>query len=175
MIQKYAAVICLLAFQLGAAQFFKGDSEVKKFEGFFDFYYKAKEDKIFLVVEKLNQEFLYANALAQGVGSNDLGLDRGQMGGEKLVKFVRSGNKLLLLQPNQSYRAYTEDELEKNSVEEAFAKSVLWGFEIMEEQAASDAGYNKVYTAFKTFRDESYRWFSTSENTYGAFAFNQNR
>ena len=44
-------------------------------------------------------------------------------------------------------------------------------FEIMEDQAASDAAYNKVFSAFKKFREESYRWFAAAENTYATYAF----
>lgn len=48
-------------------------------------------------------------------------------------------------------------------------------FEIMENEAASDAAYNKVFTAFKDFREQSYRWFSTAENTYATYAFRNMR
>lgn len=40
------------------------------------------------------------------------------------------GNKLLLIQPNLEYRALTENALEKESVKQAFASSVLFGFPI---------------------------------------------
>ena len=73
------------------------------------------------------------NSLASGVGSNDIGLDRGQLGQERIVKFIKAGNKLLLIQPNQGYRAITDNDLEKKSVEQAFAKSVLFGFNIESE------------------------------------------
>ena len=72
--------------------------------------------------------------MAQGLGSNDIGLDRGQLGGGVLVKWIRKGNKVLLLQPNLNYRAISQNEAERNSVEEAFAKSVLFGTEIKEEK-----------------------------------------
>ena len=74
------------------------------------------KDKIYLEVEDLNKEFLYISSLASGVGSNDIGLDRGQLGGERLVKFIKAGNKLLLIQPNLKYRANTENQLEEQSV-----------------------------------------------------------
>ena len=106
-------------------------------EGFFDFWYSEKEDHIYLKVDKLNQEFIYVNSLTSGLGSNDIGLDRGQLGGTAIVKFERAGNKLLLIQPNQDYRAITNNELERRSVEQAFAKSVLYGFEIVEESEKS--------------------------------------
>src|SRR5690606_30114250 len=68
-----------------------------------------------------------------GVGSNDIGLDRGQLGSTRLVKFVKAGNKLLLIQPNQRFRAITDNVQERKSIEQAFASSVLYGFKIEEE------------------------------------------
>ena len=114
----------------GFAQFFKDNKNVQKFEGYFTFYYDESKDKIFLEVDKLETEFLYVNSLSEGIGSNDIGLDRGQLGGERVVKFQKAGNKLLLVQPNQDYRAITSNIEEKKSVEQAFAKSVLHGFKI---------------------------------------------
>ncbi|MFO7745170.1 MAG: zinc-dependent metalloprotease [Psychroflexus sp.] len=111
----------------------KDKENLTKQEGFFDFWYSEKEDKIYLLVDKLDQEFIYVHSLTSGLGSNDIGLDRGQLGGTAIVKFQRAGNKLLLMQPNQYYRANTENELERRSVEQAFAKSVLFGFEIEDE------------------------------------------
>ncbi|MEM6642519.1 MAG: zinc-dependent metalloprotease [Bacteroidota bacterium] len=99
--------------------------------GFFDFYYDEAIGRVFLVVDQLNEEFLYANALAAGVGSNDIGLDRGQLGDQRVVKFERHGNKLLLVQPNYDYRAVSENEEEVRSVAEAFATSVIGGWEII--------------------------------------------
>ena len=106
---------------------------LKGYNGFFNFHYEASTDKIYLEVNDLEQEFLYVNSLATGIGSNDIGLDRGQLGQERLVKFEKAGNKLLLVQPNLGYRAITDNNLEKKSVEQAFAKSVLFGFKIVEE------------------------------------------
>lgn len=113
-----------------SAQFFKDNKTVKKYEGYFTFYYDESKDKLFLEVEKLDQEFLYVHSLSEGIGSNDIGLDRGQLGGERVVKFIKAGNKLLLVQPNLDYRAITENIEEKKSVKEAFAKSILHGFKI---------------------------------------------
>ena len=106
--------------------------ELQPYKGFFNFHYDISTDKIYLEVKDLNKEFLYVNSLATGVGSNDIGLDRGQLGQERMVKFEKAGNKLLLVQPNLSYRAITNNELEKKSIEQAFAKSVLYGFKILE-------------------------------------------
>lgn len=109
----------------------------QKFEGFFDFYYVKSKDAIYLEVDKLNQEFLYVSSLSQGVGSNDIGLDRGQLGDEKVVYFKEAGDKLLLVEPNLKFRAITTNELERKSVREAFASSVLYGFPIVETYKSS--------------------------------------
>jgi hypothetical protein len=112
-----------------------GDEKIQ-YKGLFDFQYNGKEDKVLLAIKKdqFEKEFLYVNALAQGLGSNDIGLDRGQLGGGLVVKWIRKGNKVLLLQPNLNYRAVSQNEAERNAVEEAFAKSVLFGTEIKEEK-----------------------------------------
>ncbi len=106
----------------------------KSYQGFFNFSYSEKDGKITLAVDKLDQEFLYVQGLSTGVGSNDIGLDRGQIGRERIVKFVRHANKLLLIQPNYSYRAISDNVAERKSVEEAFAQSVLWGWGIDKEE-----------------------------------------
>ena len=105
------------------------------YQGFFDFYYEENSGKVFLKVNKerqIDSEFLYINSLSAGIGSNDIGLDRGQLGDERVVYFSKAGNKLLLIQPNLKYRASTDNALEKQSVKEAFAESVLFGFPIVE-------------------------------------------
>lgn len=129
--KKLFILIFLLSYSLqGTAQFFKDKKNVTKYEGYFTFYYDESSDKIYLEVDKLDSEFLYVNSLSEGIGSNDIGLDRGQLGGERVVFFKKAGNKLLLIQPNQDYRAITDNIEEKKSVEQAFAKSVLHGFKI---------------------------------------------
>ena len=114
-------------------------SKALAYQGFFDFYYEESSGKVFLKVNKERQidtEFLYINSLSAGIGSNDIGLDRGQLGDERVVYFSKAGNKLLLIQPNLKYRASTENALEKQSVKEAFAESVLFGFPIVETSSA---------------------------------------
>ena len=109
------------------------------FEGFFNFSYNDEDGKLTLEIDEnfLGQEFLYVNSLSAGVGSNDIGLDRGQLGGDHIVKFLKAGKKLLLIQPNQDYRAVSDNDLEKKAVEEAFAQSVIWGFDIVQQEEGS--------------------------------------
>ncbi len=104
-----------------------------KHEGFFNFYHDTKKDKIFLEISRFDEEFLYVNSLPAGVGSNDIGLDRGQLGRSRIVKFQRAGQKVLMVQPNYSYRAISNNQDEVNAVEQAFAQSVLAGFKVDDE------------------------------------------
>ena len=110
---------------------FKYDS-MEKYSGFFNFFYNEKNDHIYLEVINLEKEFLYVNSLSEGIGSNDIGLDRGQLGNRRVVYFKKAGNRLLLIEPNQKYRASSENYLEKKSIKQAFAKSVIWSFPIKE-------------------------------------------
>lgn len=98
------------------------------YQGYFDFYYDANTDKVWLEIDKFDQEFLYVSGLPAGIGSNDIGLDRNQLGSTKVLKFIKSGPKILLVQPNYSFRAVSDNQDEVKSVEEAFAQSVIWGF-----------------------------------------------
>ena len=118
-------------------QISKYDS-MKSYLGFFNFYYDQTNDHIYLKVDDLEKEFLYVNSLSEGIGSNDIGLDRGQLGGRRVVYFKKAGNRLLLVEPNQKYRANSSNYLEKESIKQAFAKSVIWSFPIKETM---DNGY----------------------------------
>lgn len=130
----YCTSLFLLACHLLSAQFLEKQKDLESYNGYFNFHYNKSKDEIYLEVNKLNDEFLYIHSLATGLGSNDIGLDRGQIGDGVVVRFERAGNKLLLVQPNQRYRAITDNKLEKKSVAQAFAKSVLFGFPIKEEK-----------------------------------------
>jgi hypothetical protein len=98
--------------------------------GFFPMITEPATGHIKLVIERWGEEFLYVNSLPAGVGSNDIGLDRGKLGSTKLVRFHRVGQRAYLLQRNLKHRAETNNPAEKKAVEQAFAKSVLWGFAI---------------------------------------------
>ena len=106
---------------------------MQKHSGFFDFYWDNKTGRILLEVKEFNKDFLYINFLQSGVGSNDIGLDRGQIGDSRLVKFQRFGNKVLMVQPNMQYRANSDNPFEIKAVEDGFAQSALWGAEILAE------------------------------------------
>ena len=107
---------------------------MEKFPGFFTFYWDAKAGKVWLEIDKWNSEFLYVESLPAGIGSNDIGLDRGQLGSSSIVRFDRSGPRVLLVAPNYSFRAVSNNDDERRAVKDAFAESTLWGFEVVAEE-----------------------------------------
>ncbi len=106
----------------------------KAYNGFINSWWDATNGKIYLLIDKFDQEFLYANALPAGIGSNDIGLDRGQTGDSRIVFFQKIGKKVLLTQPNYGYRALSNDKNEAKAVRESFAQSILWSFTVEEEE-----------------------------------------
>ena len=100
----------------------------KTYPGFIKFYWDESAGKVWLEIDKFDSEILYQTSLPAGLGSNDVGLDRGLMGNTAIVKFTRVGNKILMVQPNYEYRAITNDAAERRTVEQSFAQSTLWGF-----------------------------------------------
>jgi hypothetical protein len=105
-------------------------------EGLLNLAVEDDSGKVYLQIDKFPADFLYVPALQSGVGSNDLGLDRGQFERTRWIRFERYGNRVLLLEPNLKFRAETENALERRAVGEAFAQSVLAGFPI--ENAGDD-------------------------------------
>ena len=140
----------------------------KRYPGFFDFSYDEADGRILLQVNRATQiekAFLYINGLSAGIGSNDIGLDRGQLGNERVVHFTKMGNKLMLVQPNLNYRSTSNNALEQASIEQAFAKSVLFGFPI---QATSPSHYTIDLTPFlmQDAHGVSQRLKSTKQGSY---------
>jgi len=106
---------------------------MQKIDGYFPLYWDERTGSIFLEIPRFNTDFLYTTGLAAGLGSNDLGLDRGQEGGGKVVAFERVGPRVMLVQPQESFRSSSSNPAEQRSVEDSFAKSILWGFAVAAE------------------------------------------
>src|SRR5262245_1042512 len=139
-----SAVLCIFSASLFAQPRPGSDAKVvsisertaamQKFPGYFPFYWDAKAGKLWVEIDKWNSEFLYVESLPAGIGSNDIGLDRGQLGQAHIVRFERIGPKVLLIASNQGYRADSENADERRAVKDAFAESTLWGFEVGAEE-----------------------------------------
>jgi len=108
----------------------------ERLNGFVDLYWDEDTGRVLIDVENLDQPFIYQSSLSRGIGSNDLGLDRGQLGSTKVVRFIRSGPKILLVEENLAYRAVSDNDDERQAIDESFARSVIWGFEDIEPSDA---------------------------------------
>ncbi len=106
--------------------------------GFFDVWRDAQRGRVLLGVRELNEPFLMIVSLPWSLGSNDIGLDRGQSGEAQLVEFRRAGERLLLVELNTKFRAATESADEALSVRQAFPESVLWSGRILAEQGGAE-------------------------------------
>jgi len=102
---------------------------LSRLDGYFDLYWDEAAGKLYLEVDQWDREFLYQVSLASGLGSNPVGLDRGQLGGTYLLKAGRVGPTVLLIEPNYRYRARSTNADEVRAVADAFAPSVHWGFQ----------------------------------------------
>ena len=108
-------------------------SGMQKIDGFFPMYWDEATGSLFLEIPELGKEVLYVNGLSAGLGSNDIGLDRAQLGGSAIVSFQRVGPRVLMVEPNYGYRAISSNPSERKAVEDAFAKSTWWGFPVAAE------------------------------------------
>ena len=118
---------------------------LKKIDGFFPLYWDENTGKLFVEIPKLGMEVLYSTGMATGLGSNDIGIDRGQTTGSRIVMFEKAGPRILMVQPNYRFRAHTQSAAEAKTVRDAFARSVLWSFPIA---ATSDGRYLVDYNDF---------------------------
>ena len=105
----------------------------EEISGFYDMFWDETEGRLILRIDRYDEPFLYQSSLARGIGSNDIGLDRGQLGATRVVEFQRSGPKILLVQHNLDYRAVSDNPDEQQAVDESFARSVIWGFTTLGE------------------------------------------
>ena len=126
-----AVSVLLASLSQGLSSIADKTAGMERLEGFFDLYWEESTGKLYWEIDKLDREFLYQVSLASGLGSNPVGLDRGQLGNTVILKAVRVGPKVLLLEPNYKYRAISDNPDEVKAVEDAFAPSVHWGFDAL--------------------------------------------
>jgi hypothetical protein len=106
--------------------------------GFFDVYRDPAKGRVLLGMREFGKPFLLISSLPWGLGSNDIGLDRGQSSGSHLVEFRRVGPRVLLVEDNTRFRAVSSNPDEALSVRQAFAESVLWAGDIVGADKSPD-------------------------------------
>ena len=136
---------------------------MQKIDGYFPLYWEERTGNLWLEIPRFDADFLYTPGIAAGLGSNDIGLDRGEQGGGHVVSFQRIGPKVLLVQGNESFRSSSSNAAERRSVEDSFAKSVLWGFTVAAESNgrvlvdATEFFLRDGYGAANSLRPGTYR------------------
>ncbi|MEM9689716.1 MAG: zinc-dependent metalloprotease [Pseudomonadota bacterium] len=106
------------------------EPDYTRIPGFVGLLWNEADGQLLLEIDQLDTDMLYQTSLPRGLGSNDIGLDRGQLGNTRIVRFEHHGDKLLLVAPNMDYRAKPDNPAEAKAVAESFASSVLWGFPV---------------------------------------------
>src|SRR6516162_8529058 len=106
---------------------------MRKLDGYFPLYWDERAGTLWLEIPRFNTEVLFSTGLSAGLGSNDIGLDRGESGNGRIVTFQRVGPRVLMVQSNENFRSSSSSAAERRAVEDSFAKSVLWGFTVAAE------------------------------------------
>ena len=106
---------------------------LKKLDGYFPLYWDERTGQLWMEVSRLDTEVLHSTGFGAGLGSNDIGIDRGALSGSRIVVFERVGPKVLMVAPNLQFRAVGASAAETRAVKDAFARSVLWGFQAAAE------------------------------------------
>jgi hypothetical protein len=114
-------------------------SGMRHMPGFLPLHWDANNGRLYLEISQLNVDMLYFDSLPYGTGSNDLGLDRGQVSGAKLVRFERFGPKILLIRSNEKFRSSAQDPAEQLAVRQSFPESILGSFTVAAENSSRGA------------------------------------
>jgi Met-zincin/Domain of unknown function (DUF5117) len=114
-------------------------ASMKSMPGLLPLYWDAATGKLYLEIPALGVDLLYVDSLPFGTGSNDLGLDRGQVSDAQIVRFERFGPKILLIEPNEKFRSGAADAAQRVAVRQSFPESVLAGFTVIAEDGAGAA------------------------------------
>src|SRR5258708_22771162 len=101
-------------------------ASMKHIDGYLPLDWDAKAGKLYLEIPHLDTDILYTHSLPYGTGSNDLGLDRGQISRGQLIRFQRTGPKVLMIEPNQRFRSTSNDLAEQLAVRQSFPAPVLY-------------------------------------------------
>jgi hypothetical protein len=134
------AVSAMLPATLSAETISTKTTGMKHIDGYLPLDWDIKTGKLYLEIPHLDEagkspEILYTHSLPYGTGSNDLGLDRGQISEGQVLRFERTGPKVLLVEPNQHFRSSSTDPSEVLAVHQSFPESVLYGFKVEAEDS----------------------------------------
>jgi hypothetical protein len=144
---------------------------LERHAGLLDVYVDAIQGRILLALPAAGADgeigrYLYAEGLASGLGSNPVGLDRGQLGPAKLVVLREVGGRVLVEQVNLAYRANSDNPAERRAVRDSFARSVLWAGKIVARDADGAALVDLTSFLVRDAHDVVARLKSAGQGTY---------
>ncbi|HET9134511.1 MAG TPA: zinc-dependent metalloprotease [Gemmatimonadales bacterium] len=117
-------------------------------DGFIPLVIDSARARLWLDLPSGGQQALLAVTLATGLGSNPIGLDRGADGPSYVVRFERSGSRVLVRFENSRYRT-SGDGLHARTIEESFPGSTIAALPIV----AEDSGRILVEATDLAYRD----------------------
>jgi hypothetical protein len=141
-----------------------------RIDGFIPMYWDEGAGTLWLEIGRWGEELLHYTSLPAGMGHNDLGLNRGDLGGRHVVVFSRVGPKVLMQEPNYAFRADSDDPLERRSVEDGFPTSVLWGF-----AAAAETGDRVLVDATRFLIRDWHGVVTTLQRGQGSWSVDESR
>jgi len=133
--QLLGVILAMMLIQTAFANITEKTEGFEKQEGFIDIYTDTASNKLYLGVPKALGKHIYYPSLARGLGSNDIGLDRGQLGTSMLTSFEYRGDRILFKQHNTYFRGTSSNSFENLAVEEAFTDHILYSFKLVAENS----------------------------------------
>ena len=124
-------------------------------EGLFALYPDPRRGQLWLELpppddQGVVAEVLWLEGLATGLGSNPVGLDRGQLADSRVLEIRRVGPRVVFVQPNLRFLARSDKSEEVAATRDSFAQSVLWGGDVT---AVGDDGTALIDIASFIVRD----------------------
>jgi hypothetical protein len=166
------AIFFCISFAASAETISEFTSGMEKKEGFYNIYLDHDNGVVYLEVDRYDEDFIYKVSLPGALGSNDVALDRGQLGGTKLVYFGRVGQKVFMHQKNTRYIATSDNPRERMAATNAFAPSIVWGFKAV---ATGDNGASLINMTEMMLSDQHGSAAKIKRNNQGDFSLNESR
>ena len=110
--------------------------------GLFDIYIDKSKGRVLAALPKASEtgvsgRYLLASYLTAGLGSNPMGLDRSAPTQAEIIHFRLAGGKIYAVVENHDYRASADNPNEQMSVENSFAKSIVWSGDVIAQDTDS--------------------------------------
>jgi hypothetical protein len=130
------AMFLVPAFAAGQqpASFSQRTASLDRRDGYIPMYWDAARGRLLLEISRFNEDVLYFVTTSKGIGSVELGVDRGLTANSAAIRFERIGPRVHVVQQNLRFRAPNGNAALQQGMEESFASSVLAALPIEAEE-----------------------------------------